>query len=262
MNLSTPIANPQKPVSSEPSILCNSQQFDICIADTPKLREEVFKIRYRVYCQELGYEPLSKFPDKRERDAYDSHSIHLLLKSKSMDAYIGCVRLVLSSNHSQLQFPFERICSKHFLDFNKINRISCGEVSRLAVLRDFRHWELKNGHIDFSQAENKLMKRRLSIIPLMLYLAVTGIIADLGLDYGISFMEPRLSRQLKSYGLNSYPCGEIMDFRGKRGLFLMETAEAVNNISRDVYLYNLFERIKNTITIDSLTHIVDGRCYG
>lgn len=260
MSLNNEIIDSNQSLLLDRRIIHNSQQFDICIADTLKLKEEVFKIRYRVYCQELGYEPLSKFPDKLERDTYDSRSIHLLLKYKSMDAYIGCIRLVLSSDNFQSQFPFENICNEHFLDFNKISRACCGEVSRLAVLRDFRHWELRNGYY-FNEFDHKLIKRRLSIIPLILYLGVTSIISDLDLEYAITFMEPRLSRQLKSYGLNSYSCGEIMDFRGKRRLFLMNTSEAINSITKDTYLCNLFHTIKNNITKKRLTNILEREFY-
>ena len=250
MNLSTSIANPQKPVSSEPSILCNSQQFDICIADTPKLREEVFKIRYRVYCQELGYEPLSKFSDKLERDAYDFRSIHLLLKYKPENRYIVCVRLVLSSDSFQSQFPFEKVCSRHFFDFNKNPRSHCGEVSRLAVLRNFRHWDQKNSYGDFN-------KRRLSMIPLTLYLAIGSIVVDLKLKYVVSFMEPRLCRQLKLCGLTFNPCGPIIEFKGRRGPFILNTSEMYPHICQDVYLYNLFKKIQANIRMNDYTNTLD-----
>ncbi|MGY6529983.1 MAG: PEP-CTERM/exosortase system-associated acyltransferase [Cyanobacterium sp.] len=245
MGFNTSKLEPNDPLLLNNRFLCNSQQFEVCVANTSKLREEVFKIRYQVYCQELGYECLSRFPDKLERDAYDSCSVHLLLKYKPKNIYIGCVRLVLSSNSLKPQFPFENICNDHFLDFNHIPRSYFGEVSRLAVLREFRHWNQKICYGDFNGYESKLFnKRHLSIIPLILYLAVTSIVSDLGLPYAISFMEPRLSRQLKLCGLHSFSCGKFIEFKGTRGLFLMKTSHAINNINKDIYLYNLFKAIQ------------------
>ncbi|WP_069789799.1 PEP-CTERM/exosortase system-associated acyltransferase [Cyanobacterium sp. IPPAS B-1200] len=264
MSLNIKAIKPNQPLLLDHRFIYSSQQFDICIANTPRLREEVFRIRYQVYCQELNYEPLSKFPDKLEQDAYDSCSIHLLLRYKPKNIYIGCVRLVLSSDGFQQRFPFEHICDEHFLDFNYIPRSYFGEVSRLAVLSHFRHWDQKQKIYsgDFNQYEDKFTRRSLSIIPLTLYLAVTSIVSDLNLQYAISLMEPRLSRQLKLYGLNSYFCGEIMEFKGKRRLFLLNTSEAINNISKDIYLYNLFQRIQANIKMDDCTNILNGEFYG
>ena len=35
--------------------------FFLSIADTPELKQEVYKIRYQVYCEELEYEPKEEF---------------------------------------------------------------------------------------------------------------------------------------------------------------------------------------------------------
>ena len=45
--------------------------FSITMADTDELRKEVFRLRYDVYCKELGWEDPANFPDALERDIYD-----------------------------------------------------------------------------------------------------------------------------------------------------------------------------------------------
>ena len=58
------------------------EYFEIVTADTPELRKEVFSLRYRILCVKEcipGFET-EKYPDELERDEYDNHSIHLLLK--------------------------------------------------------------------------------------------------------------------------------------------------------------------------------------
>src|SRR5690606_36996202 len=44
--------------------------FDAVYAGTDALRSEVFRIRYDVYCAELGYESAARYPTMEETDEY------------------------------------------------------------------------------------------------------------------------------------------------------------------------------------------------
>ncbi len=233
-----------------------SNYFSISIADTPQLREEVFRIRYQVYCQELGYEPLDKFPDRMEKDAYDPRSIHCLLKYKPDDIYAGCVRLVLSDpKKPDANFPFENVCQDHLINFEETPRSILGEVSRLAVIAQFRKREgeqkTPGGLIIFDekkkQMEEESKKRRFPIIALSLYLAATSLTVERDIQYAITLMEPRLARHLRMSGLTSRPVGSLIDFHGKRGPFAITVAEVVNNISKNPELSDLFQNIQDSI---------------
>ena len=50
----------------------------IC-ANTKEKKELVFKVRYRVYCEEFKYEAVDNFPNQMEFDDYDSFSRHCLI---------------------------------------------------------------------------------------------------------------------------------------------------------------------------------------
>jgi N-acyl amino acid synthase of PEP-CTERM/exosortase system len=233
-----------------------SEYFNIMIANTLELKEEVFRIRYQVYCQELGYEPLSNFPDQMEKDAYDPRSIHCILQHKSTGIYAGCVRLVLSDSHQpQAKFPFENICTDHLIDFNDIPRERFGEVSRLAVLGRFRKREgeqkTTSGLIMFDdkkkEKEEDIQQRRFPVIALSLYLASTCVGLELGLGYAVTLMEPRLARHLRMTGLIARPVGQIVDFHGKRGPFVMEKQEVLNGLSKNTEVFGLFQNIQDSI---------------
>ena len=73
--------------------------FTICLATTPAQKESVYKIRYRVYCEEFGYEPVDRFPDRMEYDAYDKDALHCLITHKSSGMPAGCVRLILATEN-------------------------------------------------------------------------------------------------------------------------------------------------------------------
>src|SRR5262245_36195749 len=83
--------------------------FDIVPADTDRLRDEAFRIRYEVYCEELKFEPKHHYPDKLECDHYDDQSLHCLLRYKPTGEYAGCVRVVFPNPHKPDEpLPFER----------------------------------------------------------------------------------------------------------------------------------------------------------
>lgn len=230
-----------------------SRYFSICIANTPKLKEEVFRIRYQVYCEELGYEPLSKFPDHMERDLYDSRAIHCLLQHTPSGLYAGCVRLVLSDSHNpDAKFPFENVCSDHLIDFNELGRSHFGEVSRLAVISQFRKREgeqkTPGGLIKFDdQQQEQGEQRRSPVIALSLYLAAIGLLVTFEFDYGLTLMEPRLARHLRMVGILSRPIGKAVEFHGKRGPFILNTSEIVQNFPNKPEIDNLFRNIQASI---------------
>src|SRR5687768_9556197 len=68
--------------------------FEIVPATTSALRDEAYRIRHQVYCEELKYEP--RRPERRERDEYDEHSLHCLIRSLKDESFVGCTRVVLA----------------------------------------------------------------------------------------------------------------------------------------------------------------------
>jgi N-acyl amino acid synthase of PEP-CTERM/exosortase system len=204
------------------------EQFSLLIANTPELRAEVYKIRYQVYCDELGYEQLENFPDRMETDTYDRRSIHCLLKHRKTDLYAGCVRLILNE-HLDEPFPFEMTCAgKLYPDtpITQVRRNQLAEVSRLAITAQFRKRQGESktpyGVSDTSHISSD-DRRGFPVIALSLYLAAAAIALelefDLGLRYVCTMMEPRLSRHLRYFGINFRQIGEVVSHRGSRAPF-------------------------------------------
>src|SRR5512146_1798154 len=85
--------------------------FEIVPALTDGLRDHAYRIRHQVYCEELKFEP--ERPDRRERDPYDAHSLHCLIRSIPDGEFVGCTRLVLArSEDPHYLLPFERTCAQ------------------------------------------------------------------------------------------------------------------------------------------------------
>ncbi|MDX1734231.1 MAG: GNAT family N-acyltransferase, partial [Halioglobus sp.] len=83
--------------------------FDVVYAGSADLMQEVYGIRYRVYCEEFKYEPSVAFPDKQEKDEYDESSLHALILHKSSGLAAGCVRMVSAAPNDE-PLPFEKNC--------------------------------------------------------------------------------------------------------------------------------------------------------
>lgn len=221
--------------------------FSLIIANTPKLQQEVYKIRYQVYCQELQYEPQENFPNQMEKDKFDERSIHILLKYKPSDSYIACVRIVLADpNQPEEPFPFEIIC-QHNVNFNQQPRNNFFEISRLAVVSEFRRRageeNTSHGLLYFKgkPPEETKERRNATLIAMSLYLACTSIGISLGFNYALSLMEVRLHRHLKWCGLPAHPIGNFVEFHGKRGPFVFKREEVLTSMNS--HTRELFDKI-------------------
>jgi len=206
MSKNQTVSSPSVQFNITPSDFCS--QFKLVVANTPKLQAEVYKIRYKVYCQELGYEREEDCPNGMEQDIYDQHSIHCLLLHRKSAVYAGSVRLVLPDPHGVgMNLPFERFYGH--LHLRDLPYGSFGEISRLAVTANFRKQS--------KQVESET--RLFPLIPLGLYLAAISVGQEFNLDGAFALMQPRLARHLRRFGINYHQVGELIEFHGQRGLF-------------------------------------------
>lgn len=231
--------------------------FYVIRADTEDLRERAYRIRYEVYCKEFGYEPVENYPDQMERDEYDEHAWHCVLMHKPSESAVGCVRLIrprLDGPTSLL--PFERCCShalnKQKFDLSAIARDSFGEVSRLAVLPDFRRRKSDEKRpISFPDKQTLAASGRdvFPLISISLSLGMASMVIGSGLKYGFAMMEPRLIRMLKRYGIIFNQIGDVIDHHGMRGPFVMKTSAVMPNLSQNLRV--LLDTINHQLSIDS-----------
>ena len=86
------------------------QYFEIVPALSDALKDEVYRVRHQVYCEDLKFEPVRS--DKRETDEYDPHSLHLLIRSVKTNEFIGCTRIVRPfPDDPSHPLPFEKACA-------------------------------------------------------------------------------------------------------------------------------------------------------
>lgn len=191
--------------------------FEAVLCDTDALREECFRLRYQVYCLEhTGYEDPSAFPDGLERDAYDPHSLHALLRHRATDTFIGTVRLILHPDTSTTGvFPVHQLCAAHGLELPQpvpLSRVC--EISRFCISKKSRPRVLHSlAEVNGSAAD------RARVIPAMslgLIRAICQMSKQNGLRQWCMEMEPRIIEMLATLGIHFASVGPLIEFHGKR----------------------------------------------
>lgn len=216
-----------------------SEYFEVVPAFDAPLREHVYRIRYNVYAEELGWEDRASFPAGMEKDAYDTHSLHCLLRHRPSNEYIGCVRLVLNNLQTpNSMFPIEESFRTDFVQthpkLTNYKRTDLGEISRIAVLSSFRHrqGEKNKPHTEIDDPrKQREERRRFPHIALGLYLAAGAMGIAQGKSCVFAMMEPKLARRLRIFGIKFEQLAEPIEHRGLRAPFMVTQENFTNGLA-------------------------------
>jgi N-acyl amino acid synthase of PEP-CTERM/exosortase system len=194
--------------------------FEIVPAINDALKWHNYHIRHEVYCRELGYEPIRA--DQLESDEYDAHSIHCLVRAVATHMFVGCSRIVVvDPADPAAPLPFEKTCAdvldRSILDPSKMDRSRIGEISRLAVIGQYRR---RKGELSrpFSVNDDfgENSKIRLPYMTLGLYLAMIALARWKGIDTLFMLTEPLLATSIAHLGVEVHMLGEVIEHRGTR----------------------------------------------
>jgi len=211
--------------------------FEIVPAVTESLKDEAYRLRHSVYCEDLGFEPPA--PDNREVDEFDAFSSHLLIRYLPTGEFVGCVRLVrLPPGRTLERLPLERVCGENLaadaIPTDPWARQHIAEVSRLAIARSFRRrrGEAKQA-APLSDESFKAGPIARFPYPLAgLYLGVIAVAALEGLTKLFVLTEPRLAHHLGKLGLQITQIGLPVEHRGLRIPSMIEVGPVVSGMGR------------------------------
>ena len=184
-----------------------------------KIPNDIFKLRYDVYCVECAFLPPDDGINGLEVDDFDDCSTHFAAYTME-ESLTGTVRLV--HPHLPRQFPFELHC-KTFADFVMPPRAECGEISRLAVKRTHRRRRADSvlgipgfnaGDAPTSSATTAKRERTSPMLLLGMYREMFRHSRTCGMRYWFAAMERSLARSLAKVGFNFEPIGPQADYYG------------------------------------------------
>jgi N-acyl amino acid synthase of PEP-CTERM/exosortase system len=212
------------------------QYFEVVPAYSDALKDEVYRIRHQVYCEELAFEP--QRPDRRESDEYDAQSLHLLMRGVQTGEFIGCTRIVLTRPADPYYpLPFEKACvaalDRSIVDPMQLPRNSIGEVSRLAVLARFRKRKNddKKDPLPLSDSDfGTPAQPRFPYIPLGLYLGTIELARLNDIQTLFVLTEQRLASHFRKLGVNIQTIGAPIEHRGRRIPSMLNTNGTINNM--------------------------------
>jgi len=241
---------------SSPDIIEHFHRYFCLVpADTPALKEEVYRLRYDVYCSEFGYEPAEKFPDKMEQDEYDKQALHVLVRHKSTGLAAGCTRLIKTTPvgpHRLL--PFEKACKGKLdlacIDSLELPRNSICESSRFSVHSNFRrrHGESGSRYGDMTSLDSGFHEQRtFPLISVSTALATTALTELTDRPNMFAMMEPFFPRLLHRIGYNFIKVGADIDYHGNRAAYFVETGSVLQNLSPE--LFELYKSIRETLDV-------------
>ena len=204
-----------------------NKYFKVIRADSPELLDEVFRLRYQVYCIEHKFENQHDFPDGRERDVYDKHSIHSLLVHNPSGAIAGSVRLVLPlMNNPDSCLPIDHVCEETALHDSSLFLRSIPEGIQVCYCKTFRRRIGEQGSPcgvteeslqAMDVAANLKNDRRIAHhLTLGLISSLVQMSAEHGILVWCSVMERALLRLLTRIGIHFTDLGPQIEYHGKR----------------------------------------------
>ncbi len=202
-----------------------TRAFTVELASTPAQVDEIYALRYQVYCLEHPFEDPAEFPDAREHDAFDPRSVHALVRHRASGQCVGAVRLVLSGDDGRAAFPLEQHCGQALspdvrATLAALSPRRVAEISRFAVSRDFRRRygesATPTGLSDESTYCDMDGRRALPHITIGLFAAILRLSLDHGITHWLAVMEPTLLRLLKRFGITFPFIGASVNYHGVR----------------------------------------------
>lgn len=191
----TPFLGGFKLALAERSVFKN---FSFYTTSDPEELDEIYRIRYKVYCEEYKYLEAKNYPNKREKDEYDANSLHLVVRHRTGDL-AATVRLILGADKG---LPI----LQHFeIDYQipKENYPSMAEVSRLIVGRSYRR------------------KHLLMVLVKALYL----LAKEKKINDVFCVIDDRLYPSLKELGIPVKKIGQPKLFQGVTAPYLIQVSE-------------------------------------
>jgi len=175
------------------------------IDSDPRLMDESHQLRYQVYCLERRFLDPDAYPDQRERDEFDRHSLHLGVLSPD-GALLATARLV---KVNVIGLPLFRHCSiyprEHEL-FQESTRVA--EISRLCVSKS-----LRKRHIGTAS------------VAINLYRAIYQASKRNGFTHWLVATEPSLQRLLASLRVPFREIGPRTDYYGPVAPYVVDLSK-------------------------------------
>lgn len=208
-----------------------------------RVLDEIYKLRYEVYCLECEFLEVQESGDERETDEFDDCSIHFATYTLDR-SIVGTVRLV---QPKEAQFyPFESHCTL-FDTFAKPPRERAAEISRLVVRKTFRRRRGDSMHGVSKEFLEKGSTASIAPRPVAAGdqrgnspLLLLGMYREMyrhsranGIRYWYAAMERSLARSLDKMGFRFVPIGPQVDYYGPVTPYMVDLNDLEERLKKE-----------------------------
>jgi N-acyl amino acid synthase of PEP-CTERM/exosortase system len=193
--------------------------FEVVPASTPALLEQIYALRYQVYCVEHPFEDPAKHPVGRETDCHDPFSVHAALVYRPSRELVGTVRLILPASEVASCLPLLSLLGLDAqAEFRRYPLDRMAEISRYVISKGFRRRKGENEFPDvgFSSFEAENGPRLMPHLTLGLMRGILHLGVSRQVRHFCACMRPALLRLLRQLGLEFKPIGPPVDYHGFR----------------------------------------------
>lgn len=212
----------------------------IKVAGDSPLITDIYRLRYKVYCEEWGFERPEDHPGGIERDKFDGRAVHFAAIRKADQKLIGTTRIIFNS---ELGFPIEEHCSIN-QDIVGLNKAHWGEISRLAVSKEFRRRAGDDSMFKDEEMVPELnspfqeKRKNENQIVIGLYRCIYRECLERGLTHLYAVMAKGLFLLLKRIGIAFTPAGPGVEYHGLRTPYvgcLHELMDRFEKTNKELY---------------------------
>lgn len=193
--------------------------FEMVPVTTDALRESVYRLRFQVFCHELGLWDPALYPDGLEKDEYDYRSEYYLIRHRKTGVFAATTRIILADpEQPELLFPTE---SHSVIDrtdiLDKIPRTQFAEVSRFCVSKNFKRRTGESETVEGMNPEiiqhpyiaSEVERRSWPILTLALIACLHRVNRKHHTTHWFSMLEPPIFRLYGMFGIHFTPIGPL-----------------------------------------------------
>jgi N-acyl amino acid synthase of PEP-CTERM/exosortase system len=228
-----------------------NKYFEMVHATSDELKNEVYKLRYQVYCLETQFENSEHYPDGLEFDEFDYRSDHYLIRHRKSGDYAATTRLILpDANNLGKLFPVELHCEiDNFAVMRPFNRGHLGEVSRFCVSKAFKKRKneahtLAGINADWHPDNFTLDERRsFPHIAIALIACIIKASYENDIHYLFGCVEPAFFRFVSPLGIKFIKIGPIGDYHGERWPAAIKITDMLDCVAeKNLDIWNLLTK--------------------
>jgi N-acyl-L-homoserine lactone synthetase len=242
-----------------------------CVTDEKDLNE-IFKLRFKVFCLEWGFEKPENHSSSVITDEFDKHAVHFAVRDDA-GRIVGALMLI---KNSPAGFPIEKYCELT-IDPDDIPRDRLAEISRIVIHRDYRRraedkyiygpdeerriigsfdfpQTYHNNQTHFRRADDRFRfrggrrsgemsgdRRRRHEVILNLFREVYRESIDSGITHWYTVMTRGIVMLLGRFGITFTEIGDPVDYHGIRTPYMAEVLRIANEMKeKNPALYEEF----------------------